>query len=1417
MAESFVFRNKTMGLESAARRAFSRRTWLIVGVMTSAMLLMCTSVAVFHRRFNLTAYFRHSPAAAAAATEVWDRQSTANMTLRKSDVLERQQRSSSTRGMAVAKKIKPRELVQAKIKRKARAKSTLRRHENSSRGTHKALTRRGAPRGHRDGGEVVDVDQELEILQRPFAERPQVVEDDASPTGRVDAKKKQSIAGTVENVQKSGAPLASSPGVDSSTTSARIEPSNSDFTRDSSKPQEAEGTSSTAQTTSGMPVFSTSSSKFSATPPKRIRMVKKRRKLRRLGTLPASMSSPDLSRSSTVVAGNTTAGTHTTNTGSARAKEEEVTKKEHALNITSKLASGLSSENPATTKERTAATDVEISDASSGNKSSNLSRIIPSSIPFVKGVTFTTKEHHLAETSGGQEPVSKKGTVAGVIGSTPHVNVAGVENSSASEPKSSSAVASSNDDTGTSESNTYDSVSGTSNSSLNEATFNDASLVDVVARGVNKSADDVLEKILNKATKDRRNNSANSAKDSASTAHTSKGVDGGVTWKEGAGNANSTTAVSSAHTWLSTESKESSKVRATTYLTEQNRSTSMSVAARKVFLSTSSATSPQPPAAEPSSTQSSAIPSSEKQGLRSTSESGAFGSSPAASPQSSAAEPSNTQPSTKTSSETKGLKSTSEGRAFVSTIPAAEPSNTQSFAAPLSGNEGIKSTSEVRVFASTSPAAEPSHAQPSAIPSSEKEGLKTETPARELATRRQARKGSPEKLSSTITTSLLKSSTLVPTSDNPAEVIGTSKDAGHPDEIVPETEAAPTSTTLETTTPATTTSTFAYYTGQDEWIPESRRRYIDALSGYSIILKPELRGKAPPAHHVVASNDELIAPGDHASHQTPRSADVSVSGTSGKPEHHGMQARETSKAILREQQPTSKVNVKSAMSELFSSLNEAIREESKHDVGESGEDMLDYGAVPRDLNRRVVQTNPACNPWLTITLLLPPVAARTAASLHATLRTGPVSSTATRDHRKTPEILAKESMENGNSTPTRSPRVRDSSRYSLDADHSGSRAVVTTTEGIELKTSRPDFRRTGITCVYRKEHAGWVSGNTTYGLDTLPYQYCASVVYCCLGLREDFTIEDHGNHSDFKKLAKIKSDSPGLHNFVVIKADKSSAPSFKRLVSGTMHQDIFNLLAVHWMKTRNIDGVYLYWPQMEDSDGSKLVNAFRYLVGSFVKSKLKFGIILPPGTRYFANMSNLKALTANLDGSYDAVLLSPPEMDQSAYTGKLSSPSQALVGEYGKYLGDLAGTMICPMIPFWGKTFKMKAVLQDSGLTLRPVGRGGARMTSREPGKLTFFEFCRELGNSRIVFPSRENAMIGDEYVMFLTPATLKHYLESSTSSRTSWRCLGSWGPEWDDFDGSCGLGRYPLLRTLYEFHKRALNAPGAFSVSKTG
>ncbi|KAH7975413.1 hypothetical protein HPB52_001717 [Rhipicephalus sanguineus] len=1494
MAEAFVFRDKTTGPESAARSTFGRRTWLIVGVMTSAMLLMCTSVAVLQRRYDLTGYFRHSPAAAAAAAKGdWDRQSTANATLRKTDgELEREQLSTSTHGAAVATEIKPRQPLQAKNKRKARANSTARLHDDGSQvaSVHKASTNRGATRRPRDGSNVVEVDRELEIVQRPFADGTGAGEEDASPIGRVDAKKELSVAGTAETVRKSEARVASSPGVGSTGASEKTQPSTSDLTGVSSGSQKAEEASPTVLPPSDVAVFSTGSVEdSSATPRKDVRMVKKRRKLRRLVTLPASTSSSDSVSTSTARAGDTSALARTAETGDAQSKKEEVEKNEHdQLNNTSGVATGLSSESPTTSIGRTADTDVESSDASSGNMSSSITQVRSSS-SSVNGVTFTTKRE-LAETSGDQEQVSKQGTAVGVIGSTPNVAVAGVENFT-STSESSSADASGNNETDTNQSNEYDPFNGTSNASLREVssssksssqlrtsfttvsaldrsteiaqspqineTSTDADIVDVVAGGV-KSAEAILEKILNKATKDGRNNSTNSTRDRAGPAETSKGADGRVTRDDGAGDASSSVAATSAHTQPPSESKESSGVRAMTYSTDQNRSTS------------------------------------------------------------------------------------------------------------------------------------------------------TETSAKEFATRRQAAEGSPEKMSSTTNTSLLESSTPVSTSDNPVEVIGASTDAGPPDEIIPETEAASTATTTrEMTTPETTTSTFAYYTGQDEWIPESRGRYRDVPRSHSNKRKPEFQGKGLPAHHVLVNNREPMAPGDHSSHQTTRSADAGIGDMSGKAERHETREGTTSKAIPRVQHMAPKANVQSAMSELYSSLNEAIREESKHDVGQGNDEMLDYGVVPGDVVfknqhdslmaqsafnmsgfgpdvRRgqsetgtstqsdqqrgstsiMVVTHPgsanrsagwnktsSANPEplafnvnndershahtfetsstkakqdtppkgltlsnrdsdgmlsktsnaltsaqrssvsddiatksshapaakllveknssssdatsteprarngvsyidkhkpepyaetppnvLDIGADLPEAETRSgrnqpdthpSAEEHAASPTnGSMNSNVTTryfenrndikygDTRKYPQgstsgHILEESMENGNSS-TRTSRASDT----IDADLSGSRVVVNTTGGIKLKTSRPNVHRTGVACVYRKDHAGWASGNTTYGLDTLPYQYCASVVYCCLGLREDFAIEDLGNHSDFTKLAKIKGDKPGLQTFVVIKADNSTAPSFKRLISGTMHQDIFVLLAVHWLKTRDIDGAYLYWPQMEDSDGDELVSAFRYLVGSFAKSNLKFGIVLPPGTRYFAKRSTMKALTEDLDGSYDALLLSPPEMDESAYTGKLSSPTQALAGEYGKYPGDLAGIAVCPMIPFWGKTFKMQAVLQDSDLALRPVGRGGARRTSREPGKLAFFEFCRELGNSLYVFPSRENAMIGDEYVTFLTPATLETYLTSSTHA--SWRCLGSWGPEWDDFDGHCGLGRYPLLKTLYEFHKkRAANAPAAFGLSK--
>lgn len=1573
MAETFDFRNKTVAAESAARRTFGRRTWLVVGLMTSAMLLMCTSVALFQRRFDLTGFFRHPPAAVA---EDWGRQSTDNATLLKTgDELEREQRGSSSHGRTAASEIKTLEPLQVKIKRKTRAKSPSRPRQGakeSSRGSvatvRKASSTRRATQTPQDGGMNVDVDRELEILQRPFADRPRATEDDASPITRVDTTKAVPVSQSAETMPKSKARFVSSPGIGSSGASYKTQTSTSDYTGNTAGSHKR-----TRNATIGLPASSTKSTKDSSASPHRgIRMVKKRRKLRRLVKLPAQTPGSDLPSSSTIHAGDestlpqsTVSGDvqvkkedklpaqtpssdslsspiiragdqstvpQTTVTGDVQVKKEEVLKREHGalrneLNFTSTVATGLSSEIPAASTVHTAATDIKSSKAVTGNVSSSMSSQVPSQVhssgPPVSSVPFSTK-HDLAGSSD-QEPVSKQGTAVGVIGSTPNLATASTANSFtastlSNRPESNSTTASSSIETAASELKKHDSsttspsqirTSTTTQSALRSTepaqtphadnTSTDANLVDIMAGGTNKSAEDVINRIFDKVTKDGQTNSANSPRDRSGPAETSKDVDGRVTVEADVGNTSSSVAVASTYSWPSSELAGSTRVRSKPYPTDQNRSTTIGV---------------------------------------------------------------------------------EEGRNLVSTRDTA---------------------------LTNSSAEEPSNTQPPTNQSSKMDGLKTETLEKDLATKRQATEG----WSSTARPVLLASSTSVSTPDKLVEVVITSKatsSTGPPDEIIPETEAASTtSSSEETSKPQTTTATFAYYTGQDEWIPESGGRYMDAPGRYANKLKARRRGKTLQAHSVLTNNNEPVLPGGHFSHQTIRSGDASIGSTSKKPELQTTQEETVSTALPTEQHQTSKATVEAAVSDLYSSLNAAMREESKHDIGQSNEEMLDYGVVPHNTaskNQHGVlaaynaSNTPSPSPDVGnrqtgtatlshqrrgsngVTVTMHPHSAdpsaegsnlsdvnpkplavnvshtegvhkgtfdtRSKAKQH-TPQTGlplvfnedsdglstnrnkaltseqnplaseitmkysqglvenllgedsssaEVTSTEPRFHKgyegsytdkrklephtETPpnvrdsdadlpeaestsgrnqpdnnpladkyatvptdgsmksrattrrfEIgtdlkygnmgqdstsahLVGEPMEN---TPSAPQSTNESmAMQSIDSDLSRSRMVATTTGGSELKmkSSTPNVERAGVVCVYRKNHAGWASGNTSYGLDTLPYQYCASIVYCCLSLREDFAIEDQGDHSDFKHLAKIKSINSGLQTFMVIEADESTAPFFKRLMSSTVHQDIFLLFAVHWMRTRAIDGVYLHWPHMEERDANDVVGTFRYLVDSFTKSNLKFGIVLPPGTQYFAKVSTLKAMIKDLDGSYGAILLSPPEMDESSFTGKLSSPMQALDEEYGKYPADVAGSAVCPMIPFWGKTFKMQAVLQDTGLALRPVGRGGARQTSREPGKLAFFEFCREVGNSLFVFPSRENAMIGDEYVTFLTPATLEKYL--SLVSHGPWRCLGSWGPEWDDFDGRCGLGRYPLLKTLYEFHtKQAANASAALVVSKAG
>ncbi|XP_077547800.1 chitotriosidase-1-like [Haemaphysalis longicornis] len=177
--------------------------------------------------------------------------------------------------------------------------------------------------------------------------------------------------------------------------------------------------------------------------------------------------------------------------------------------------------------------------------------------------------------------------------------------------------------------------------------------------------------------------------------------------------------------------------------------------------------------------------------------------------------------------------------------------------------------------------------------------------------------------------------------------------------------------------------------------------------------------------------------------------------------------------------------------------------------------------------------------------------------------------------------------------------------------------------------------------MYNASHSGWKSEQFLYSLAFIPYEYCSSVLYCCLSLKKELDIEEFGNHTDLQYLAAAKKQYHGLRTLLAIGGSTSPLASFRHLVSSQAHQDVLVQLAARWMQMRHFDGAYLYWPEMQAIDNSDVIGAFRHLATSFNKLRLKLGIILPVNNQAFAMEAALEALTKDLDGFYDQIFLSP--------------------------------------------------------------------------------------------------------------------------------------------------------------------------------
>ncbi|CAN7942386.1 unnamed protein product [Ixodes pacificus] len=343
-----------------------------------------------------------------------------------------------------------------------------------------------------------------------------------------------------------------------------------------------------------------------------------------------------------------------------------------------------------------------------------------------------------------------------------------------------------------------------------------------------------------------------------------------------------------------------------------------------------------------------------------------------------------------------------------------------------------------------------------------------------------------------------------------------------------------------------------------------------------------------------------------------------------------------------------------------------------------------------------------------------------------------------------------------------------------------------------------------IVCTYHRVHENWRSGNISFNLETFPYQYCTSIVYCCVGLDAQFGLDPHECDSDVKSLRTAKKSHLDLKTFVAIGGSKQQNDIFEKIAEKRLHQDLLVHAMVEWLLKRNFDGVYFYWTYRETQNTETSLRAIEYLVSALRKSNLKLGLILPSDEESLRGF-DLPQLAHSLKGVPEGILLSPSERKNDDYNKTYFERADDMLKQFEHLKEAFTNDsgLICPMLPFAGSSFKFQAIIQEGNVVLKPVGKGKPVSVSNVAGKLAYFEVCKEhTSGSHFVFTTQDSAIVRDMYITYLTPRALANLLWLAVL-RHQIECLGTWEPEWDDFGGVCEQQKYPLLRTLYTFVAR--------------
>ncbi|XP_077484705.1 uncharacterized protein LOC144094656 [Amblyomma americanum] len=356
--------------------------------------------------------------------------------------------------------------------------------------------------------------------------------------------------------------------------------------------------------------------------------------------------------------------------------------------------------------------------------------------------------------------------------------------------------------------------------------------------------------------------------------------------------------------------------------------------------------------------------------------------------------------------------------------------------------------------------------------------------------------------------------------------------------------------------------------------------------------------------------------------------------------------------------------------------------------------------------------------------------------------------------------------------------------------------------------SKPEKTATSHVCVYRVSAEGRTPdiGASAYSLQELPLESCNVVIYCCVRLNEQYSLEPRAGELDNAELLYNVSASqrPWQKVKVLIGNGFDQVEPFLRLLDEDTIAAKFAQNTAPWCKKLGYSGVFINWPHAHLLAWDAMVASLTVLQKLFQQHSLTVGTVLPlPAGDLYTRQVAVPDLAVLADVLGEAsILLGPPAYEKkdfylrtfSYYATRRMRTLRSMAHSVRSLTNQRS---LCVMVPAGALAFRVANQEGATGQVLEGEESLGPAPASKvsPPGFRSLYEACTEAAKMAVHETTYSVlAAANGLWLSYTSGSRLSAFLDEAKAEGFS--CGGVWDSEMDDFPNYCRHGSYPLMAT---------------------